>query len=165
MVSYSEIINDIESYAISTLYPHKDDEFMKAFSDIGTIKSLFCSNINIMALTATATQEMASTVIESLCMTNVSMIGVSPGCSNIKYLAKLNQTMNSLCATLPEELVALHADTPKIVVFCQTLKQHGNFYHKIKSLMGQHITDPPGVSAIVLFRMISLFTSPSRAKL
>lgn len=165
MVSYSEFINGIESYTISTFYPHRGDEFRKAFSDIGTIRSLISSNINIMALTATATQEIASAVIERLCMTSVNMIGASPDRSNIKYSVKPNQTMNGLCATLAEELIALRSNTPKTVVFCQTLKQCGDFYHKIKRLLGPQITDPPGVPAIVPFRMISLFTSASRAEI
>lgn len=118
-----------------------------------------------MALTATATQEIASAVIERLCMTNVKMIGASPDRSNIKYSVKPNQTMNGLCVTLAEELISLRASTPKTVVFCQTLKQCGDFYYKLKRLLGPQITEPPGVPAIVSFRIIGLFTSASRAEI
>ena len=67
-------------------------------------------------------------------MMNVNMIGASPDRSNIKYSVKPNQTMNGLCTTLVEELIALRVNIPKTVV--QTLKHCGDFYHNIKRLLG-----------------------------
>lgn len=135
------------------------------FSDIGIVRSLIPNDISILALTATATTEIADIVIERLCMTNVKMIGAPPDRSNIKYSVRPNQSMDSLCYMLADELTTMHVNTPKTVLFCQTLKRCGEFYYKLKKLLGQNITYPPGVPAILPFRMISLFTAASRQEI
>jgi len=45
------------------------------------------------------------------------------------------------------------------------LQQCGDFQFRIKQLLGQNITIPPGASSIIPFRVLSLFTSASRAEL
>ena len=73
--------------------------------------------------------------------------------------------MDGFSTTLVEELIALRVNTPKRIVFCQTLKQCGDFYHNIKRLLGQLITNPPGVPAVVPFRIFGLFTSALRVEM
>ena len=54
-------------------------------------------NINILALTATATKETVQVLMERLCMTNVNVIGTTPDRHNIKYSVVHNQTAAELC--------------------------------------------------------------------
>jgi len=135
------------------------------FAEIGTIRSLINKDINILALTATATNETAKIIIERLSMTNVTMIGLSPERHNIKYSVVPMPDMADMCSALAQELADMHAETPKTVLFCQTLQQCGNFHAKIKKLLGKNITMPPGAPSILPFRMVSLFTSASRREL
>ena len=97
------------------------------------MRSLIPPKVKILALTATATQDIASVTIERLCMSNVKMIRISPNRINIKYSVKQNQSINDLCTMLADELITLRVESPKTVVFCQTLKQCGYLYHKLRT--------------------------------
>ena len=135
------------------------------FAEIGTIRSLINKDINILALTATATHETMKSIFERLSMTEVSMIGLPPERPNIKYSVILMCSMADLCSVLAKELTDMRADTPKTVLFCQTLQQCGDYKLRIRRLLGRSITIPPGAPSIIPFRVLSLFTSASRAEL
>lgn len=135
------------------------------FAEIGTIRSLINKDINILALTATATHETMKSIFERLSMTEVNMIGLPPERPNIKYSVILMCSMADLCSVLAKELTDMRADTPKTVLFCQTLQQCGDFQLRIRRLLGRSITIPPGAPSIIPFRVLSLFTSASRAEL
>ena len=59
----------------------------------------------------------------------------------------------------------MRLETPKMVVFCKTLKEAGELHLKLKKLLGQNVTEPPGIPAVLPFRMVHLFTSASRVEL
>jgi len=106
-------------------------------------------------------------IFERLSMNNANVVGLSPERPNIKYSVIPMPDVADLCSTLAQELINMQADTPKTVLFCQTLQQCGDFHTRIKRLLGENITIPPGPSVpnIFPFRVISLFTSASRAEL
>ena len=143
----------------------RGDHFRKTFAEIGTVRSLINKDINILALTATASSETAEIIFERLSMVNVKTIGLSPERPNIKYYVLPMPEMEDICSTLAKELIADRASMPKTVVFCQTLKQCGDFYAEMKSELGQYLTEPPGAPRVIPFSMVSMFTSASRAEL
>ena len=49
---------------------YRGDNFRKSFAEIGIVRSLIPTNVNILALTATATKETADILMERLCMTD-----------------------------------------------------------------------------------------------
>ena len=98
-------------------------------------------------------------------MINVKTIILPPERPNIKYSVLPMPAMEDLCSTLSKELIESRASTPKTVLFCQTLQQCGDFYAIIKKELGQNLTEPPGAPCMFPFRMVSLFTSASRAEL
>lgn len=81
------------------------DSFCKAFSEIGTMRSLIPATVNVLALTATATKETGDVVKDRLCMTNTKVIGISPDRVNIKYSVLQNQSVHDLCSTLAANLM------------------------------------------------------------
>jgi len=70
------------------------------FAEIGTIRSLINKDVNILALTATATHETVKSIFERLSMTEVSMIGLPPERPNIKYSVIPMCSMADLCSVL-----------------------------------------------------------------
>jgi len=126
---------------------------------------LINKDINILALTATSSSETAKIIFERLAMVNVKIIGLPPERANIKYSVVPMPTMVELCFTLASELKAHHSNTPKTVVFCQTLKQCGEFHARIKKELGRYLTEPPDSPCIIPFRMVTMFTSASRTEL
>ena len=98
-------------------------------------------------------------------MVNVNTIGASPDRSNIKYHVVLDKTMDGLCCTVADELTKTPCQCYQNSEIFQNLKQCEEFYCKINNLLGKYITEPPGVPAILPFRIIALFTSASRPEI
>ena len=71
------------------------DEFRRAFADLGNVRSLLPTNINVMALTATATKATLDCVIARLGMQNPVVIGLAPDRPNIKLTVET--CPNELC--------------------------------------------------------------------
>ena len=61
--------------------------------------------------------------MERLCMMNTNVIGVTPDHPNIKYIVQYNKTMVEFCSLLAGEIVRIRSETPKKVVFFQSLTQ------------------------------------------
>ena len=119
----------------------------------------------MLALTATATRDIVKIVIECLNMVNVNTIGASPDRSNIKYHIVLDETMDGLCRTIADELTKTRCQCYQNGENFQTLKQCEEVYCKTNKLLGKYITEPPGVPAILPFRIIALLTSASRLEI
>jgi len=49
-----------------------------------------------------------------------------------------------LCSILAQELINMQAEAPKTVFVSHTLQQCGDFHTRIKRLLGENITVPPG---------------------
>ena len=143
----------------------RGDNFRRMFAEIGTIRSLINKDVSVLALTATATHDTVRSIFERLSMTEVNMIGLPPERPNIKYSVVPMCSMDDVCSELAQELANKHNETPKTVLFCQTLQQCGDFHLRIRQLLGQNITVPPGAPSIIPFRVLCLFTSASRAEL
>jgi len=60
------------------------------------MRSLINKDIKILALTATASSEMAKIIFERLSMVDVNIIGLAPGRPNIKYCVIPMPTMDEL---------------------------------------------------------------------
>lgn len=64
------------------------DEFRKTFAEIGEMRSLIPTSVNILALTATATHETYHVVVKRLAMKDPKLIALSPFRDNISYQVK-----------------------------------------------------------------------------
>lgn len=69
---------------INVLY--RGEEFRTEYARLGEMRSVFSSNVNIMALTATATVHVRETVLSSLSMTDPVIVSVSPDKLNMTYM-------------------------------------------------------------------------------
>ena len=61
------------------------DQFRKAFSMIGNLRSLVPCSVNAMTLTATATTETYHCALKCLSMNDPVLIALSPDRGNIRY--------------------------------------------------------------------------------
>ena len=119
-----------------------------------------------MALTATATKETYSVIIDSLCMNDPNLVGLSLVRHNITYEVKPYIKLNDLCYLLSSELLEHRAKAPKTVLFCRTLQGCADVYVGIRKLLGAQITEPAGLPVnLVKFRLIDLFTAGSKAEM
>ena len=139
--------------------------FRKPFFEIGTIRSLIPKAVNVMALTATATSKIISVVTTQLAMDEPLIIGLNADRSNIKYVVRPLQTVDTLSTTLAYELVTEHTNMPKTVIFCHTLRDCADMFSALKQKLGPSITRPPGLPNILQLRVMTLFNGASTSEM
>lgn len=79
------------------------EQFRTAFSEIGDLRSIIPANVNIMALTATATCETFHIVTRKLSMSDSELIALPPNHDNIFYRVHPKNNLEELSASLSEE--------------------------------------------------------------
>ena len=92
-----------------------------------------------MALTATATKETYSVIIDSLCLNDPNLVHLS-SVRHITYEVKPYIKLNDLCYLLSSELLEHRAKAPKTVLFCRTLQGYTDVYVGIRKLLDAQIT-------------------------
>ena len=98
----------------------RGDNFCVAFSKLGTLRSIIPNHVNVLALTATSTQETFKCVKDRLAMKDVVLIGMHPGRPNIKYVVKPSIKVNGLSLLLTAELSEFRTKAPKTVILSNT---------------------------------------------
>ena len=94
----------------SILILYRGDDFRRAFSQLGELRSIVSKDVNILALTATTTPESFKIISDRLCLNEPVIIGIPPSPLNIKYNVEPLPKMTMLCETLSEGLQAKHND-------------------------------------------------------
>ena len=72
------------------LYFYRGDEFRKDFKELSSIRAFF-PDIPMLALTATATSKIITSIQTNLCMHESKIIGVNPNRKNIYLDKRLRQ--------------------------------------------------------------------------
>ena len=90
-----------------------------AFAEIGNIHSIIPKQVNIMALTATATQETLKTIIERLALRNPKIIAMSPQQINIFLKIDPAVAVDELATKCNEEFTEKRVHFQKTVIFCR----------------------------------------------
>ena len=88
-----------------------------AFASIGELRSLIPSTCGVMALTATATHETFDAVVRRLSMTDVAIVALPPGRTNIKYFVQPLLDLPDLTDLICDDFNKLGMKYPKTVIF------------------------------------------------
>ena len=156
--------------------------FRECFARIGELRSLMERNIKIMALTATATNELRKKVSALLCMIEPYVIALSPDKANVLYAVREVGEYSVIFRHFLMEITTKRTLLPRIIIFCKNKGDCGRLYTYFKANMGQEFTDPPGASEqLPDHRLIDMyfqgtepavkdailknFTSPSRLRI
>ena len=105
------------------------DTFRKEFSQAGDVRSLIPEMVQIMVLTATATNTTRRAIIRVLRMVNPEVVSISPNKVNIKYAVKLNlSSFEEMFAPLVEKLRQERKGMERTLVFCRKYDQCSRIY-------------------------------------
>ena len=144
------------------------DQFRRAFARIGDLRSLIPKTVNVLALTATATTETLSVVVERLSMHNVIIVAMPPSRDNIMYKIKPRDSSNVHAFTdeIVEKISSTRLDYPKTVIYVRTYKDCISLYQLLKSKLGENFTEPVGYPNLSGYRLIEMYTRvlPSEKK-
>jgi len=78
-------------------------------------------------------------------MQNPAIIGLPPDRPNIKLSVQPCPNIPKLCEWLAKELLEKRSTASKTVVFCRSLCHCANMCMIMRKLLGENITEPPGL--------------------
>ena len=123
----------------------RGDKFRTAYASLGELRSIIPANVNIMALTATATLSTFEIVKERLSLQEPIVIGLSPNrpniCLSVLPAIKLDSLANVICEGLEKNRLLYL----KTMVFCWTCQDCYALYTDIIENLGKAETEPLGL--------------------
>ncbi|SMN01270.1 ATP-dependent DNA helicase RecQ [uncultured Candidatus Thioglobus sp.] len=134
------------------------DKFRRAFSKLGDLRSIVPSGVNIMALTATATQQTFHVIKERLSMNRPVLVSTSPFRNNIAYVVVPKIDGDQFCATICTDLRIKRSSYPKTVIFVRSYTDCCTIYLGFRREMGKEILDPLGAPEMSQFLLVDVFT-------
>ena len=132
------------------------DQFRQTFAKIGDLRSLLSADVNILALTATATMETYSSAVSRLGMRDPVLVSVPPERANIYFTVYPKTNLEEFVGKLTTEF--LLGGFPKTVIFVRTYKDCSNIYLMLQQELGELFTSPPGYPNVEQFRQVEMFT-------
>ena len=161
MVCMVIIVKSFHIY--STLF--REDDFRTAYASLGELCSIVPGNVNIMALTATATLSTFEIVKERLSLQEPIVIGVSPNRPNINLSVLPTKTLDSVVDIICEGLEKDRLSYPKTVVFCRSCQDCPKLYDAIIKKLGRAKSEPPGYPNLLEYRLVTMYTRASKSSM
>ena len=134
------------------------DQFRKAFSMIGNLRSIIPSNVNVMALTATATTETYQCALRQLSMSDPVLVVLPPDRGNIMYTVCPAANLDELSELLCRDLCDTNKIFPKMVLFVQKYRDCSDLYAILEHKLGSAITFPPDYPNLSQYRRIEMYS-------
>ena len=134
------------------------DQFRRSFARIGDLRSLLPKNVNVLALTATATAETLDVVIQRLSMHNVYLVAMPPCQNNIFFALKLDLDIQDFTDIIVQEFLQMRLEIPKTIVYVRSYADCIAIYQILKSKMGSNFTEPVGYPNLTAYRLVEMYT-------
>ena len=134
------------------------DQFRKSFSRIGDLRSLIPKGVKILALTATATHETVSVVIDKLSMQEVKTVALSISRDNICYKLNSRSKIEDFTDDICKEFSQKRTGFPKTILYVRTYKDCIRMYQLLKTKMAGEFTEPVGYPNLSGYRLIEMYT-------
>lgn len=141
------------------VHTYRGDDFRTEYARLNEIRSILPHNVNVMALTATATKALREEVSQMLAMKNPVIVSVSPDKVNIKYSVINHETIVKTFGPIVKRLYDSKDDVGRTIIFCQTLNDCCQLYRFFRQKLGDHFTDPVGAPDKCCNRIVDMFHS------
>ena len=126
---------------------------------LGEIRSLIPQRVNVMALTATATNEVCLKVSTTLGMVRPDVIALSPCKKNLRYCIGTFKTVCETFKPLLERLRNDREECPRTIVYCQSISTCADVYICLAHSLGFELTAPKDAPNVPSFRLVDMYTS------
>ena len=137
----------------------RGETFRKDFARIGELRSIIPDGVNIMALTATASNSLRNGIMKTLGMRNAHVISISPNKRNIKYSVLNLETIDESFGPIADEIVEKQDGMDKVLIFCRAINDCSTLYFYFKKKLGSKFTHPEGAPDISKYRRVEMFHS------
>lgn len=149
----------IHSHNYSSTTHCRGEEFRKEYSRLGEIRSILSQDVNVMALTATATKSLREDVMKLLGMKSAVVVAVNPDKANIKYEVAPFISMNKTFGALANQLAEKQISIGRAIILCQHLEDCPKLYRFFRNSLGDKFLYPPGSPDICKNRIVEMFHS------
>ncbi len=126
---------------------------------IGEVRSLLPCNVNIMALTATATTKLRVNASEVIGMKDELIVSISPCKSNIMFAVSQYTSVQDAFQPVAERIRTDRSKCPRIIIYCRRIEECADLYLYFKGYLGLYFSDPPGAPDVPKFRLVDMYTS------
>ncbi|XP_078364092.1 uncharacterized protein LOC144648389 [Oculina patagonica] len=118
--------------------------FRGAYGRLAILRSMCKDGTPVLALTGTADEETETTVIKELAMKDPIHLFVSPNRSNLRFsINKVSRTALLRELDWLVELIKKNGkDTPKTIVFCDTMYSMASVFNYLMMSLGEHAFHP-----------------------
>ena len=136
------------------------DVFREWYGRIGQLRSLLPSSTPVLALTATATNDIRNKIISKLQMQPCTLIEESPDRPNIRY--SVVSVKNDLMVTfgwLVDSLKKQRTSQDRVVIFCRSLHTCASLYKLFAIHLREESYQPIGTEPDVSKRLFAMYHS------
>ena len=135
----------------------RDENYRPDFSRLGELRSLLPKQVNILALTATATQTLQNHVISVLGMIDPIVIETSLANDNLYF--SISEFTDASFEPIMQELKEKRVSMDRTLIFCRRPLDCANLWIRFHGYLGENITEPPGsLMNIPELRLVDYFT-------
>ena len=126
---------------------------------IGEVRSMLPDEVNVMALTATATKTLRYSVSRTIGMRNPYVVAIAPCRKNIIYTVKKFESVESTLGVVVERLRRERTCMPRTIIYGRSLRMCADIFLFFKSELSDDITEPKDAPDLAKFRLVDVFTS------
>ena len=143
---------------LSLLLECRGPKFRYLYSQIVDVRSFFSVGTPVLALTATATQNVYETVCKNLCMKEPVVIAKSPNKPNIRYsVVRVSRDLDKSFGWLIDQLKTKRHNLDRVIVFCRSISTCTNLYKLFICLLKEESYHPLGSSPTTENRLFAMF--------
>ena len=117
---------------------YRGGSFRHEFNNISEARSIIPHNVDLIALTATASRATRKVVQDSLCMSNCAVIVKPPNKLNIKYTVRSKPDLTVLVRSIVNGVVSKKETSEKCIIFCPTYSDCNDVFYALVDELGQH---------------------------
>lgn len=148
---------------LNIIFIYRGESFRPEYKRLGEVRALIPSDVNVMALTATASNDTRSDIIATLCMEHPTIISTSPHKKNIKYVVKEKGSMEDFVKMVSGAIDNLRTCMPRIIIFCKRYLECARMYSLFRYYLADGFTEPPKSPDLAKNRIVDMYCKCTEA--
>lgn len=126
---------------------------------VGELRSLVSCDVNVMALTATATKGLREEVQHIIGMKSPYILALTPSRENIMLVVKCKDSLVEAFTPMIDQLSKQRELFPRTIVYCKRLSDCGDLYMMFRKCLGIGFTEPGDAPDHPRFRLVDMYHS------
>ena len=123
-------------------------------------------NVNIMALTATASDATIRHIVHDVGMHNPVLVEVCPDKQNLLFGVRKVEGFREAFTPLVMLLKSRRLNFVRTIIFCQRQVDCGDLYHLFEQELGEELTEPNRVhSSLPQYRLVNVYTKATEEEI